>query len=175
MGFFFFYNFLTWLGRQHLNYIAKYVLPLSSPKVCSISTQVFCRLSFSLYLGSALLYRHGYFSTAEAKASSAFKLVFFIFLLLHCTYTHTHFRHFQNMHEIFVYLPIVLLDLRHLISAFSLILNIPFNFRANMRGITSKLFDIIPLNNRFEIKAIISKGNMASISTEGNIFNSAKD
>ena len=90
-------------------------------------------------------------------------------------HTHTHFQHFQNMHEIFVYLPIVLLDLRHLISAFSLILNIPFNFRANMRGIISKLFDIIPLNNRFEIKAIISKANIASILTEGNIFNPAKN
>ena len=79
------------------------------------------------------------------------------------------------MHEIFVYLPIVLLDLRHLISAFSLILNIPLNFRANMRGIISKLFDIIPLNNRFEIKAIILKANIANIPTEGSIFNPAKN
>ena len=79
------------------------------------------------------------------------------------------------MHNIFVYLPIVLLNLRHLISAFSLMLNIPFNFRANMRGIKSKLFGIIPLNNCFEIKAIISKASMASSPTEGNIFNPVKN
>ena len=164
-----------WWGRQHHNYVAKYVLPLSSSKVFSVSTQGFCSLSFSLYPGSALLHKHECFSTAEAKASLAFKLVFFIFLLLHCTYTHTHFQHFQIMHKIFVYSPIILLDLRHLISAFSLMLNNLFNFRANMRGIISKLFDIIPLNNRFEIKAIISKANMASILIEGNIFNPEKN
>ena len=79
------------------------------------------------------------------------------------------------MHKIFVFLPIILLDLRHLISAFSLMLNNLFNFLANIRGIISKLFDIIPLNNRFEIKAIISKGNMASILIEGNIFNPEKN
>ena len=44
-----------------------------------------------------------------------------------------------------------------------------------MSEIISKLFDIIPFNNRFEIKVIISKVNMASIPTEGNIFNSAKN
>ena len=136
------------MGRQHPNYVTKYVLPLSSPKVFSISTQAFYRLPFSLYPGSALLYTHGYFSTTEAKASSAFILVFFIFLLLYCTYTHTHFQHFQNMHKSFVYLPIILLDLRHLISAFSVMLNNPFNFWVNMRGIMSKHFDIIPLDNR---------------------------
>ena len=124
----------------------------------SILTQAFCCLSFSLYPGSALLYSYGYFSTAEAKASSAFKLIFFIFLLLHCIYTHAHTQtHFQLFKIVFVYLPIILLDLRHLISPFSLMLNNPFSFRANMKGIISKLFDRIPLNNCFEIKAIISK------------------
>ena len=44
-----------------------------------------------------------------------------------------------------------------------------------MKGIISKLFDRIPLDNCFEIKAIISKANMASISTEGNIFNPAEN
>ena len=53
--------------------------------------------------------------------------------------------------------------------------NNPFNFPANMSGIIPKLFDIIPLNNHFEIKAIISKADMASIPTEGNIFNPAKN
>ena len=165
------------MGIEHPNYVAKYVLPLSSAKVFSILTQAFCCLSFSLYPGSALLYSYGYFSTAEAKASSAFKLIFFIFLLLHCIYTHTHtHKHTFNIFKIvFVYLPIILLDLRHLISPFSLMLNNPFSFRANMKGIISKLFDRIPLDNRFEIKAIISKANMASISTEGNIFNPAEN
>ena len=79
------------------------------------------------------------------------------------------------MDKIFVYLPIILLDLRHLISPFSLILNNPLNFRANMMGVISKLFDIIPLNNRFEIRAIISKANMESIPTEGSICNPAKN
>ena len=103
-----------------------------------------------------------------------------MFLLFHCTHTqtqtqtHTHIQHFQNMQKIFVYLPIVLLDLRHLIRAFSSMLNIPFNFQVNMRGIISKLFYITPLNTRFEIEAIISKANMANIPTEGNIFNPAK-
>ena len=93
------------------------------------------------------------------------------------THTHkqTHFQHFKNTQKIFVYLPIILLDLRHLINPFSLMLNNPFSFRANMKGIISKLFDRIPLDNRFEIKAIISKANMASISTEGNIFNPAEN
>ena len=72
-------------------------------------------------------------------------------------------------------MPAILLNLRHLIRAFFLMLNNSFNFRANMSEIISKLFDIIPLNNRFEIKVIISKVNMASIPTEGNIFNSAKN
>ena len=53
--------------------------------------------------------------------------------------------------------------------------NNPFNFPAIMSGIISKLFDIIPLNNRFEIKAIISKADMASIPTKGNSFNPAKN
>ena len=53
--------------------------------------------------------------------------------------------------------------------------NNPFNFAAKMSGIISKLFDIIPLNNRFEIKAIISKADMASIPTKGNSFNPAKN
>ena len=88
---------------------------------------------------------------------------------------HTDFQHFQNMHKSFVYLPIILLDLRHLISAFSVMLNNPFNFWVDMRGIILKHFDIIPLDNRSEIKAIISKANMASIPTEGNIFNPAKN
>ena len=44
-----------------------------------------------------------------------------------------------------------------------------------MRGIILKHFDIIPLDNRSEIKAIISKANMASIPTEGNVFNSARN
>ena len=140
----------------------------------SISTQAFCRLSFSLYPGSALLYRHGYFSTAEAKASSAFKLVFYIFLLLHCTYTGT-LSTFSKYAQDFCLPAYRFTRLHHLISAFSLILNIPFNFRANMRGIISKLFDIIPFNNRFKIKALISKANMASILTEGNISNPAKN
>ena len=91
------------------------------------------------------------------------------------THTHTHMQHFQNMHKIFVYLPIILLDLRHLFNAFSLMSNNPFNFAAKMSGIISKLFDIIPLNNRFEIKAIISKADMASIPTKGNSFNPAKN
>ena len=44
-----------------------------------------------------------------------------------------------------------------------------------MRGIILKPFDIIPLNNRFEVKAIISKANMLSIPTEANVFNSARN
>ena len=44
-----------------------------------------------------------------------------------------------------------------------------------MRRIISKHFDIVPLDNRSEIKAIISKANMASIPTEGNIFNPGKN
>ena len=79
------------------------------------------------------------------------------------------------MHKTFINVPVILLNLRHLIRAFFLMLNNPFNFRANMSETISKLFDIIPLNNRFKIKVIISKVNMASIPTEGNIFNSAKN
>ena len=101
--------------------------------------------------------------------------LFFSFFYFFGAHKHTHFHHFQNRHKIFVYLLIILLDLRHLISAFSLMLKYPFNFRANMRGIILKPFDIIPLNNRFEIKAIISKANMLSIPTEGKVFNSARN
>ena len=122
----------------------------SRPKHFAVCLSL-CTLDLPYYTGMDT------FQQQRLKSLSAFKLVFFIFLLLHCIYTHPHFQHFQNMHKIFVYLPIALLDLRHLISAFSLVLNIHFNFWANMRGIISKLFDIIPLNNRFEIKAIIWK------------------
>ena len=61
------------------------------------------------------------------------------------THTHTHFQHFQNMHKTFINMPIILLDLRHLIRAFFFMLNNPFNSRANMSEIISKLPSIIAL------------------------------
>ena len=107
----------------------------SRPKHFAVCLSV-CTLDLPYYTGM---------DTFQQQRLKPFELVFFIFLLLHCTHTHTHFQHFQNMHKTFINMPIILLDLRHLIRAFFLMLNNPFNSRANMSEIISKLPSIIAL------------------------------
>ena len=78
----------------------------------------------------------------------------FYFVTAHA---HTHFQHFENMHNILVYLRILLLDLRHLISAFSLMLNIIFNFGANMGGKYQKFLILFPSIIASKLKRLFQK------------------